>query len=104
MSAEIIPAWAQALIEKVTILSERLPNHIDFTERNIQDHESRLRDIEATNATLASVAQAQVKLDESLVEVFTRLRSLEKKVWMAVGGLTLIGIALGVVCFNINLN
>lgn len=37
-----------ALTEKVTILNERLPNHIAWTERNVKDHESRLRDLEQT--------------------------------------------------------
>lgn len=36
------------LTEKVTILNERLPNHISWTERNVKDHESRLRDLEQT--------------------------------------------------------
>ena len=36
------------LTRQVTILNERLPNHIAWTERNVKDHESRLRDLEAT--------------------------------------------------------
>lgn len=35
------------LTRQVTILNERLPNHIAWTERNVKDHESRLRDLEA---------------------------------------------------------
>lgn len=34
------------LTRQVTILNERLPNHIIWTERNVKDHESRLRDLE----------------------------------------------------------
>jgi hypothetical protein len=34
------------LTEKVTVLNERLPNHISWTERNVKDHENRLRDLE----------------------------------------------------------
>lgn len=34
------------LTRQVTILNERLPNHISYTERNVKDHESRLRDLE----------------------------------------------------------
>ncbi len=34
------------LTRQVTILNERLPNHISWTERNVKDHESRLRDLE----------------------------------------------------------
>jgi hypothetical protein len=36
------------LTRQVTILNERLPNHIVWTERNVKDHESRLRDLERT--------------------------------------------------------
>lgn len=43
---EVVPAWAQELIREVTILNERLPNHIDYTTRNLNDHESRLRILE----------------------------------------------------------
>jgi type IV secretory pathway component VirB8 len=46
MPDETIPVWAQALIREVTILNERLPNHVDWTERNIKDHEHRIRDLE----------------------------------------------------------
>lgn len=44
--AENVPEWAQSLIREVTILNERLPTHVDWTERNIKDHELRLRDLE----------------------------------------------------------
>lgn len=100
MSDEPTPAWAIPLVKLVERIDQKLDDH----KISIQDHETRLRDIEATNSTLANVAQAQVRLDESLVEIFGRVRNLEKKVWMAVGGLTLIGIALGLVAFNINVN
>lgn len=43
---EKIPLWAVELTKQVTILNERLPTHIDWTERNIKDHEIRLRQIE----------------------------------------------------------
>jgi len=46
MTPETIPAWAVELTKQVTILNERLPTHIDWTERNIKDHEVRLRQIE----------------------------------------------------------
>jgi hypothetical protein len=38
--------WAQELIREVTILNERLPNHITWTERNVLDHEKRIRILE----------------------------------------------------------
>lgn len=43
---EQVPMWAQELIREVTILNERLPNHITWTERNVLDHEKRIRTLE----------------------------------------------------------
>ena len=43
---EVVPIWAQELIREVTILNERLPNHITWTERNVLDHEKRIRTLE----------------------------------------------------------
>ena len=43
---EVVPIWAQELIREVTILNERLPNHITWTERNGLDHEQRIRTLE----------------------------------------------------------
>jgi hypothetical protein len=34
------------LTRQVTILNERLPNHITWTERNVLDHEKRIRTLE----------------------------------------------------------
>jgi len=39
------------LTRQVTILNERLPNHITWTERNVKDHESRLRILEERTPT-----------------------------------------------------
>lgn len=46
MPEEQVPVWAQELIREVTILNERLPNHIDYTTRNVVDHENRIRTLE----------------------------------------------------------
>lgn len=46
MEQEQVPVWAQELIREVTILNERLPNHITWTERNVLDHEKRIRALE----------------------------------------------------------
>ncbi len=53
---ENVPVWAQELIREVTILNERLPNHIDYTTRNITDHEARIRTLEAFRWLLLGVA------------------------------------------------
>ena len=100
MPEEPTPAWAIPLVKLV----ERIDQKLDGHKASIEDHELRLREIELTNATLANVTQAQVRLDEALVEVFTRLRGLEKKVWMAIGALTFVVAAVGLFAFNINLN
>jgi hypothetical protein len=100
MSEEATPAWAIPLVKLV----ERIDQKLDGHNIAIGDHESRLRDVEATQAAQASLAAAQTKLDESLIEVFGRLRALEKKVWIAVGAITIIGGALGLFAFNININ
>ena len=100
MTTEPTPAWALPLFQLVERIDQKLDDH----KVSIADHEARLRDVETTQATLASVAQAQVRLDESLVEVFQRLRNLEKKVWIAVGAITIIGFALGLFAFNVNVN
>ena len=44
--AEQIPAWAVELTKQVAILNEKIPTHVDWVERNIKDHEIRLRQIE----------------------------------------------------------
>lgn len=83
MPSEPIPAWAVDLTKQVTILAERLPTHVDWTERNVKDHELRLR---ATEATLQAMANVIVRLD-ALDE---RMRATEKKLWMAYGGLSVV--------------
>jgi len=44
------------LTRQVTILNERLPNHIDWSIRNIDDHEKRIRDLEAYKWKSAGIA------------------------------------------------
>jgi hypothetical protein len=41
-----IPAWAIDLIKQIERLNEKIPTHIDWVERNIKDHEMRLRTLE----------------------------------------------------------
>lgn len=43
---EEIPAWAIELIKQVERLNEKIPTFSDWTERNIKDHELRLRTLE----------------------------------------------------------
>lgn len=46
MNNDEIPAWAIELIKQVERLNEKIPTHIDWVERNIKDHEMRLRAVE----------------------------------------------------------
>ena len=43
---EEIPTWAIELIKQVERLNEKIPTHVDWVERNIKDHEMRLRAVE----------------------------------------------------------
>ena len=44
------------LTRQVTILNERLPNHITWTERNVLDHEKRIRVLEQFRWTIIGIA------------------------------------------------
>ena len=46
MPQEPIPAWDIELIKQVERLNEKIPTHIDWVERNLADHERRIRFIE----------------------------------------------------------
>ncbi len=46
------------LTRQVTILNERLPNHIAWTEKNVRDHEVRIRDLEKARWQTAWVTAA----------------------------------------------
>lgn len=59
-----IPAWAIELIRQVERLNEKLPTHVDWVERNIKDHE-------------------------------LRIRSLERKIWLAMGAAAVAGGVIG---------
>ena len=41
-----IPTWAIELIKQVERLNEKIPTHIDWVERNLNDHERRIRFLE----------------------------------------------------------
>jgi hypothetical protein len=65
MNDEQIPAWAIELIKQVERLNEKIPTHIDWVERNMKDHEVRLRALErrmwifsGASAVVGAVASA----------------------------------------------
>lgn len=51
-----IPLWAIELIKQVERLNEKLPTHVDWVERNIKDHEMRLRTLERRMWVIAGAA------------------------------------------------
>lgn len=56
MTDEQIPAWAIELIKQVERLNEKLPTHVEWVERNLLDHEKRLRTLEQFRWMLLGVA------------------------------------------------
>lgn len=51
-----IPAWAIDLIKQIERLNEKIPTHIEWVERNIKDHELRLRQLERRMWVVAGAA------------------------------------------------
>jgi len=66
---EIVPVWAQELIREVTILNERLPNHITWTERNVLDHEKRIRTLEQFRWLLIGLSLASGSIGAGIVKM-----------------------------------
>lgn len=60
---DLLPRWAVALTVQVAELNAKLGPHTDWVEKNVKDHEVRLRQIEAGKA-----GNAALKLLESRVE------------------------------------
>lgn len=57
------------LTRQVTILNERLPNHITWTERNVLDHEKRIRNLEQFRWLIIGVAIASGSVGAALANV-----------------------------------
>ena len=55
---ENMPGWAVELIRQVERLNEKIPNHVTWTERNVLDHEKRLRSLEQFRWTLIGISVA----------------------------------------------
>lgn len=56
MNNDEIPGWAIEIIKQVERLNEKIPSHIDWVERNIKDHEMRLRSVERKLWAVAGAA------------------------------------------------
>jgi tRNA nucleotidyltransferase (CCA-adding enzyme) len=46
LEQEQIPSWAIELIKQVERLNEKIPTHVEWVERNLKDHENRIRTLE----------------------------------------------------------
>ena len=56
MNNDEIPTWAIDLIKQIERLNEKIPTHVDWVERNIKDHEMRLRAVERKIWVVAGAA------------------------------------------------
>ena len=56
MNNDEIPSWAIDLIKQIERLNEKIPTHVDWVERNIKDHEMRLRAVERKIWVVAGAA------------------------------------------------
>jgi hypothetical protein len=74
-----------------------LDNLKEWSERNVKDHELRIRGTENTLAKMSDVIDRLASLEE-------RQAKVEKRIWMAMGALTLVVTVAGFFAFNINLN
>jgi hypothetical protein len=69
VSDDQIPGWAIELIRQVERLNEKIPTHIDWVERNIKDHEERLRKLEQFRWLLLGVAIASGGVGATLANI-----------------------------------
>jgi hypothetical protein len=66
---EQMPLWAVELIRQVERLNAKLPTHVEWVERNIKDHEMRLRQLEQFKWVLIGVALASGGVGAAIVKV-----------------------------------
>ena len=69
MTDDTIPTWAIELIKQVERLNEKIPTHVEFVERNLKDHETRLRSLEQFKWVLVGLALASGGLGAFLAKV-----------------------------------
>ena len=69
MDSENIPAWAIELIKQVERLNEKIPTHVEWVERNLKDHEIRLRQLEQFKWVLVGLAFASGGISAAIMKV-----------------------------------
>jgi hypothetical protein len=67
---EQIPTWAIELIKQVERLNEKLPTHVDWVERNMKDHELRIRSLERRMWILAGASAVIGAIASSIYNSF----------------------------------
>lgn len=89
------PSWAVDLITQVAILNEKIPNHIDWVERQIRDHEERLRTSERVRVTKTELAQSlepvHIELDAQEKRIALLERDRDTNSWLPKLGWTVLG-------------
>lgn len=66
-----IPTWAIELIKQVERLNEKIPTHVDWVERNIKDHEMRLRALERRMWVVAGASAVIGAIAASVWQIFS---------------------------------
>ena len=64
-----IPAWAIELIKQVERLNEKIPTHIEWVEKNLKDHETRLRNLEQFKWILIGLAMTSGAAGAGLMQM-----------------------------------
>lgn len=80
MSEDPTPPWAVPLVKLVERIDQKLDGLKDWSERNILDHESRIRSNEQAIQMLTVLVDKLARIEE-------RLTSVERKVWAYSGGI-----------------
>jgi hypothetical protein len=68
---EQIPTWAIELIKQVERLNEKIPTHIDWVERNLKDHELRIRSLERKLWIIAGASAVVGATVTALINIFS---------------------------------
>jgi hypothetical protein len=69
MESEQIPQWAIELIKQVERLNEKIPTHVEWVERNMKDHELRLRQLEQFKWVLVGLALASGGISAGIMKL-----------------------------------
>ena len=86
------------IIHKIDLAIEKLSEVNTTVSRMLAVHEERISKQEEIDTVLfAKIDQLRDKMDRDHELVLQRIRGLEKRVWMAVGGLAVLSIGLRVI-------